>query len=1188
MQLTKRYVSVLLVIVMLTAYIGVYAADGELIKSVSINGIMNEDSIVLDFENDLADDTFGFTMMGAGVGGTVKEEKDGNKVLNMGTGKYVVHTEPISTGKYLLSYEMHQPNPSTALLKLLTKPLENIHQQDAAREYEMHIIGEKEFGYYVNQNGNGIYNQKKWTVAERKSLERNMRHRVDVYFDFDKNEVYHYIDNVLWVKEALSARLGEICGFYFYVEKNVLEMDNVIFTRVDRNITRKMEELGVAYPDGWRGNLDMLLLEDKENAFAFNYFESSPKLKLRVLNDAEAGTYSMNYKLMDSNGLVKWEKSDTLTLAAGETIEHPVKVQSAPYGVLTLIVTAENKKTGDITEYRKHIALLNGPKDGKTNPTLGAGLGYRDVGTENNHDILKMAKKAGFSSLRYSIRNNDRPQWVIGEDIPLRKVESNFLDSVRELGFFVNFETAGGFISAHDMPRESRPGSLEQWKFYCEELARVTHDLPGGVSYEIWNEPNMEGAYFNPYGTRQDYAKLIAVAEEGLKKYISDPFVIGGATSGTGDSYIADILKYGGNETMDAASCHPYTWMQGPEAGQMFPKVQGLRNVLTDTGFAEEKPIWLTEIGWYLHVGVDEAAIYTLQMFLLNHIYGDLAEKILVFELIDTDNVPRETFGLFNGVVDYDQYLARPAAVALANYANLLTDSVYEGEFEYGNNVPLYRFKLADGRDMITFWTQKGGAQISLDMGTDEVELIDIYGNSERITGIDGKFQFDASIYPQYVVGNFSKLEKCPDLFRVSKDKLEVVNYDKAEISVDNMTGKTLELSTTASENVVAPEGGLIGSATKRLVYSAEDISKSTAKKTVEGGGVMRSDAISEIVDENVESVSLEITGNGKTYYKKTLRVECVPALSVEHYIKNRQGDDWEYVIEAKNNKFNDAVDGVVRISGPASFSKYIPEWSIGKIAAGQNKKIKIPIPDLMDRKETAFEGELVLNDGITIDVSQELSFRGIPKIRIAPKIDGVLSEDEWPQKYKLQMNDTSGKVVPIGNGSWNGTADSSAEIYVCFDDENLYFAAEVTDDVQAEDPLRRLWSCDSFQFNVALEKTQSASYTELGLGLLDGVPTVTRDSGLIAMGLGVAFPHELQIVRDDASKKTIYEFSVPFTEIYTPDFDVRDYSALHISVLLNDRDSTEAEDRDSYFEYGSGIGAYKDPSLYYTYSLIK
>lgn len=1173
----KKYISLMVILTLLSSMcFTVYSDRSEGVKS--INEAMDEASVVLDFENTTKDDRFGFSDISTG---DIVNNQTG-RGYSMNIGKALKNIEPVSEGRYLISFEINEiPNKDTSMLVRLLgyDHGDKISGFDNENQYEVNIINSTTYTYYEYLNGIRQGSWKRWVWYKGGDISADETNRIDIYLDMTERRTYHFLNNELVREEVMPPQLKTLYGFYFSNEKGNLVLDNVIFSKVTDSIKKNLDALGVNYPEAWKGSLNIAL---NETEFGNNFYGNTPDMEFSMVNESDtACDYELLYEFQDEFGQIVHQQNETLSFKAGESKIHKTKLSVNRYGVMTMTVTAKGPYNTAV--YKKNVALIKKPE--KRNYVMGFCLPQRITHYEYYEEIIDLFAEGGFSNIRFGVSNSYRTRE--GDRLLYYDWEKTVINAIKKNKLDLNMHLSGGLTDWQDMPRNEE--TLAQWKLYCKQMAEDMDDGYGGeVSYEVWNEPNTTGpGSFNPYGTPQDYVNLARAAKEAIKAHNPNSKIMVGSLSGISISYMNKIIEANGHDTIDCVTLHPYMWMQGPETGNMFPQIQNFQKLLDDNGLGD-RPVWWTEIGWYTHVGIPKQAIYTAQMFLLNEVNGKMADRIQIFDATDDDRLPRETFGLINSSIDYEPFMARPAFLAMTNFADIMTDAEYVETISYDAMQNLYRFKLADGKDALVFWTKDANNQIALDLGVSEVSVCDLYGNRETQSGIDGKYQFDATIYPQYVIGDFSKLEISEKLFDVSKDAFNVVNHDKADFEIDNKTDKTVEVSVATSKNIMPITSFTMQKEAKTVLIEAEDIENARKKDTVGGSGIIHASVIKEYVDSDAESIDLRIFDGEKLLYKKRMNITCVPSISVEHYIAHDIGDRWQYIIETTNNTYDTPLAGNVGIEAPASFAKYISSWNTGTVAAGAKVKTKIPIPYLIKKSETGFVGKLTMSDGETADISQELSYRGIPKINVAPKIDGRLDEGEWPSTYMIKMNEKSGNPIDICGVPYSGDDDMSADIYMCFDNKNLYFAARVRDDIHLEDKLKRLWAGDSFQFNVALERSSTAAYTELGLALVDGVPTISRTSGLIAMGIGEMFPNELQIVRNEAEKETIYELSIPFTEIYPPTFDIRDFSTISVSILLNDRDNPDTANRDKMFEYGGGVGPTKNPSLYYDYSLIR
>jgi len=361
------------------------------------------------------------------------------------------------------------------------------------------------------------------------------------------------------------------------------------------------------------------------------------------------------------------------------------------------------------------------------------------------------------------------------------------------------------------------------------------------------------------------------------------------------------------------------------------------------------------------------------------------------------------------------------------------------------------------------------------------------------------------------------------------------------------------------------------------------------------------------VISDETESIEVIIKKGDKIFYRAHIDVKNVSSATVVNYMKHYSGDRWQFVVETTNNTYDSTLTGVINIKGPKEFTKRLNKVEVGEVYAGENKKTYFPIPDLL-KDDMKFVADLTLSDGSVYDLSTTISFLGIPRTMNPPVIDGVIEAGEWKTGYELQMNEktnigigkandhnnsvateTYANVIDLIPGdAWSGNDDLSSKIYLAYDDEKLYFAAEVTDDAFVEDPDGRLWAGDSFQLATSLDRSLGAAYTELTIGLIKGKPSIERSSNLVAQVIGAWFDHELAITQ--SGDKTYYELSIPLTEIYPADFDIREHNALCISLLVNDRDylpENPNQNRSHLFEYGSGIGTMKNPARYGQFNVI-
>ncbi len=169
----------------------------------------------------------------------------------------------------------------------------------------------------------------------------------------------------------------------------------------------------------------------------------------------------------------------------------------------------------------------------------------------------------------------------------------------------------------------AEPRDLNDWRTYVRMVAaryrsRIRH-------YEIWNEPNSNGAYS---GTVEGMVALAREASTILKGVDSAITVVSPSATGgqTGPAWLAQYLKSGGGVYADIIGYHFYVSPQPPEA--VVPLIAKVREIASQHSNGQ-KPVWDTEIGWSSSGSLRkifssdvEAAAYVARTYLLHWANG--------------------------------------------------------------------------------------------------------------------------------------------------------------------------------------------------------------------------------------------------------------------------------------------------------------------------------------------------------------------------------------------------------------------------------------------------------------------------------------------------------------------------------------------------------------------------------------
>lgn len=207
-----------------------------------------------------------------------------------------------------------------------------------------------------------------------------------------------------------------------------------------------------------------------------------------------------------------------------------------------------------------------------------------------------------------------------------------------------------------------------------------------------------------------------------------------------------------------------------------------------------------------------------------------------------------------------------------------------------------------------------------------------------------------------------------------------------------------------------------------------------------------------------------------------------------------------------------------------------------------------------------------------------------------SPTIDGSIQEWGSPD-FVMNQRDQVRSIESTFADQWS-LQRLNALGHTRWDEDNLYIAMKVTEDVHRLPILNAadLWKGSSIQIAIDPERRPvpgSKGYSEFAFGITDdGQAVGYRYNAIAGKTTGEFTEGEMVISRDEATKSTSYELSIPWGEILPGGISVKDGSALGISVLANYSDgsfinSGNGDARNGWIEYNSGIGAGKAPIQY-------
>lgn len=313
--------------------------------------------------------------------------------------------------------------------------------------------------------------------------------------------------------------------------------------------------------------------------------------------------------------------------------------------------------------------------------------------------------------------------------------------------------------------------------------------------------------------------------------------------------------------------------------------------------------------------------------------------------------------------------------------------------------------------------------------------------------------------------------------------------------------------------------------------------------------------------------------------------------VNVELIADNNSETGMKCRVDFTNMLHEKEISGTFRFTSPEIFAGLEPV-RIEKISANGKYSYEFECPG-MNVSETGvvFESELKSDDG---DVYKNSSvFRGFVASNYARnqvKADGIIG-DEWKDALKIRCDGESAVRIMSDR---EGTEDLSFEFSVMWDEEFLYFYADVTDNVfsQTNTP-DSVWKGDSVQLGLYDNKEgrlltgyAGSQFEEIALAVVDEKPVAYRfgkqtqntQTGIIEADEDF----ELGTEKNDAG--IVYEMKISWSKLFGREYIPQKDDSIGFSVLVNDDDGSG---RRGWMEYGSGIGYSKNVNEFVRMQMI-
>lgn len=666
---------------------------------------------------------------------------------------------------------------------------------------------------------------------------------------------------------------------------------------------------------------------------------------------------------------------------------------------------------------------------------------------------------------------------------------------------------------------------------------------------EMWNEFNLPSFGGNgPAASRADiYFELMKAGYVAAKEVRPDLNVVGGATAGIPHEWLEDVFKLGGLNYMDTLSVHPYRYPDTPEG--LLDEIAALNQLVRTYNNGQTKPLWFSEIGWPTQLdprGVDEKtqAAYLIRTYVLGMAAG--VEKIFWYDLMDdgTDKKYNEhNFGIIHNSGDaLGAYTPKPAYVALATVARQLTGASLASQ-EVVNGIYRYTFKK-DRKPTHVLWS-KSGVETNITLKTGEpLTVTDMMGRTSTYSPLDGEVYLTASGEPLFIKGDISKVLQSS---KYALNSNSVFTEDPVTI--------TLSVSKASSRNPVNARIQFQGTV-KEIQASTDGQYPSVMPGMSKPGSYT---ATAELV----------IAGNKVGALKNTVLIKQAEKLSAKHVLK-----DGGNFLEVRIDNMRPVDRRITQID--LKIGETIKSEIYDIVVQGLSyQTINLPITDLPEKILTPYQLVTYLEDGKVLSLAGSVQNIAVaemtPLINRTVQVDNSLADVEDLPGIDLMVEGNS-RVVPH-----NGPEDISGKLWLTYDNDNLYLSARIHDDVFSQTKTEdAIWAGDSIQFAISTGTPgEAAEWYEYGMALTPNGPELYRWMALTGILTGPVTNRQLQITRDEASKDTIYQLALPWSELspILPSDGI-----LSLSALVNENDGNG---RKGWIEWGGGIGSNKKSSLF-------
>ena len=619
-------------------------------------------------------------------------------------------------------------------------------------------------------------------------------------------------------------------------------------------------------------------------------------------------------------------------------------------------------------------------------------------------------------------------------------------------------------------PERYAPGDLRD--LYNFLYTSASHFKGRVHDWEVWNEFDASPFFA---GTAEEYGSILKSGYLAIKS--ADPHMnvlFGSVTLARGplswgdeiledtegETYVNRVLENDVGDYFDVFNIHHYGSVEG-----IIDKLNWAKDTLAKYKLSH-KPIWITEMGLtadselpdYVTSLERDQANYLVKAYVLGKVHG--AEKFYFFIFPTFLEHGVSNWGIFeNG---NDGWQPKPAYIALANLTSTLGDIECVDSY-CSNEVACYYFE-GNGKRVVILWGRENPARFSLKVDSKEIIHKTIFGKSQFIKNKESvDLILDGT--PQYIMWNIPDKKETKSefraksktqsplipLFQATPNKVVVVDGESVTLSLDlyNFGSSTEHFQ----GDIICPEGISFTDNSKSKTSFAVDINK--GDRVIKNWEVV----LSPISSMQTLPIILKVTEgslNGKTFKTEIFHQPAIEAKKLNllngnpeliFNIVNHSKKEIEISVYCKAGK--DKTKNVNALLKPES-------------------ECEIPVPSVFN--DFANPVYLNINPG-KLEKKYWIESGLISKFEEPPMIDGILNE--WNSIIPFHLD--SFEQVIHSQEKWKGEDDLSGIIRMGWDENSLYFSADVKDEALLNPHKKQQpWTGDAWEIFLDIRQDNS------------------------------------------------------------------------------------------------------------------